>query len=62
MFFLFKFESEEISSTFLFKLRLPDAPSEYISSNFLMLLPEEVFFEDTFFSDLLLQSSFDPDL
>ena len=46
---------EEISSIFLFNLRLPVD----ISSKFLMLLPEE---EDFFFSDSLLQLSFDRDL
>ena len=52
---------EEISSIFLFDLRLPDALQKDIST-VLMLLPDEVFFEDIFSSDLLLQSSFDRDL
>ena len=53
---------EEISSIFLFNLRLPDVPPlEDILSNFLMVLPDEVSFEEIF-SDLLLQSFFDPDL
>ena len=36
---------EEISSTFLFNLRLPDAPSEGTFPNFLMVLPDEVFLQ-----------------